>query len=82
MIFSVPTVLLTQKSRKLSLTRQESNDLQIPTYVPVLFFILDLFLREKFLEFIVAISKVTYFIMLVEEILPFLVWNLRVQFVF
>jgi hypothetical protein len=39
------------------------------------------FLREKFLEFILAIAKETYFTILVEKI-ALLVWNLRVQLVF
>jgi len=46
-MFSVPTIPLTQKTTKLGVAKlqakQESIDLSIPTNVPVIFFVLDLF---------------------------------------
>jgi hypothetical protein len=46
-VFSVPVISLTQKATKLCVTKlqakRESTDLYIPTNVPVIFFVLDLF---------------------------------------
>jgi len=46
-MFSVPTIAFSQKATKLCVSKlqakQESDDLEIPTNVPVLFFILNIF---------------------------------------
>jgi hypothetical protein len=56
MIFPVPTIPFTQKATILcvaKLAKKERNDIQIPTNVPIIFFILDL-LQKQFHIFVGA----------------------------